>query len=137
MPRSTMANRRAIQFDKDLELRDFASAAVSASGNNAAIAFPATKQMSFKAVINVAVHTGYVASTAQWALAIEVSADNATFRQVGNSVVPTGTVNQLEIALEGAAVEDVVPNAAYVRVVHTKTGTPGNLTYGAFLTTCC
>lgn len=136
MPRSTLPNRRAIEFDKELELRPYENAAISATTSSLGLAFPGTKQMYFKAIINLAAHTGYVATTAQWSITIEFSVDNATFKQVGNAIVPTGIANQLEIALSGAAVEDIVPDAAYVRVTATKTGTPGALTFGAFLAPC-
>ncbi|SRR5579883_1349792 len=133
MPRSTLPNRRATQFDLNLQLRDQAATAVSATTAETAIAFPANKQLEFKAVINVTGYTGYVSPTAQWAVDVEFSADNVTFYQVGNSLVLTGVLSQLEIALSGGAVEAVIPNASYVRVKATKTGTPGDLSYGAFL----
>lgn len=133
MPRSTLPNRHSNQFDLQLQLRDQAAIAANASTAETAIAFPATKNLEYKAVVNVTGYTGYVATTAQWAVAVEFSADNVTFYQVGNSLVLTGVLSQLEIALSGAAVEAVIPNAAYVRVKATKTGTPGDLSYGAFL----
>jgi hypothetical protein len=136
MPRSTLPNRRAIEFDKELELRPYEATALAATASSTAITFPGTKQMYFKNIINLAAHTGYVAGSAQWSIATEFSADNVTFKQVGNAIVLTGIVNQIEIALSGAAVEDVVPEAAFVRVTATKTGTPGNLSFGAFLAPC-
>lgn len=135
MSRSTIANRRALQFDKELELRDIAKVAAAATASEPAIAFPATKQLAYKAVIDVAAHTGYVAGTAQWAISVEVSADNVTFKTVA-AVIPVGTQTRFEVALSGEFVEDVLPSAAYVRTTATKTGAPGNLTYGAFLSRC-
>lgn len=132
MARSTLPTRRSYRFDKSLELRDYASVAIAASTNGADLAFPATKQMDYKAIVNAASYSAYVANTAQWSVAIEASADGITFKQVGTSVVLIGDT-QVEIALSGAGVEDVVPNAEYLRVVATKTGTPGNLTFGAFI----
>lgn len=136
MSRSTIANRRTTHFDKETELRDYDAAAINATASATAIAFPATKQMAYKAVLNVAAYTDYTADTAQWSIAVEASADNSTFKPIGNAIVPTGAGGQFEIALEGAAVEDIVPGAAYVRVTATKTGLPGDLTYGAFLSSC-
>jgi hypothetical protein len=135
MSRSSIGNRRAITFDKELELRSIKLAAISATTNQTAIAFPATKQLDFKAVIQVATHTGYVAGTAEWTIEVQASADNATFKRVGNPVTPAGSIVNFEIALSGRSIENIVPDAAYVRVIATKTGSPGNLTYGAFLTT--
>ncbi|MBD1995161.1 hypothetical protein H6G00_00775 [Leptolyngbya sp. FACHB-541] len=132
MSRSTIANRRSAQFDKELELRDYSKVALAASAPEAAIAFPATKQMTYRCIVNVGSHTGYVAGTAQWNIAVEASADNVSFKPVG-SVATTGAIAGLEIALSGSSVESVVPNAAYIRVTATKVGAPGNLTYGAFL----
>ncbi|MBD2488998.1 hypothetical protein [Aulosira sp. FACHB-615] len=135
MPRSTIANRRATIFDKALELRDYTAAAISATTAGTAISLQATKLKSYKCVVDVAAHTGFVATSAQWDITVEASTDNSTFKPVG-TVTPQGTQNRFDLPLSGEWVEDIVSGALYVRVKATKTGSPGNLTYGAFLTVC-
>ncbi|MBD2437376.1 hypothetical protein [Nostoc sp. FACHB-110] len=136
MPRSTIANRRAIPFDKALELRDYSASAISATTAGTAISLAATKLESFKCVVNVAAHTGFSAGTAQWDITVEASTDNSTFKTVG-IVTPQGTANQFDLPLSGEWIEDIVSGAIYIRSKASKTGSPGNLTYGAFLTPSC
>ncbi|HYX14763.1 MAG TPA: hypothetical protein VE944_10420 [Nostoc sp.] len=137
MPRSTIGNRRSIIFDKALELRDFASAAISASTTESAIAIPATKLKAYKCVIDVAAHTGYVATTAQWDITIEAAlTSGGTYKTVG-TVTSSGAANRFDVPLSGEWIDDIVPDAYSIRVRATKTGSPGNLSYGAFLTTSC
>jgi hypothetical protein len=136
MPRSTIANRRAIQFDKALELRDYAALAISASTSETALAIAATKLKAYKAVVDVAAHTGYVATTAQWDVTIEAAlASGGTYKAVG-TFTATGVANRFDVPLSGEWIDDIIADAAYIRVKAVKTGSPGNLTYGAFLAPC-
>lgn len=136
MPRSTIANRRAIHFDANLELRDFDAAAISASTAETAIAYPVTKLMGYKCVVDVAAYTGYVATTAQWVITVEACATSGgTYKTVG-TFTPTGVAIRADVPLSGEWVDDIEADAAYIRVKATKTGSPGNLTYGAFLSPC-
>ncbi|WP_414755539.1 hypothetical protein [Anabaena sp. CCY 9910] len=135
MPRSTIANRRSHQFDKNLELRDYTAAAISATTAGSAIALDATKLVNYKCVVDVAAYSSYSAGTAQWTISVEASADNSTFAPVG-SITPAGTAGKFDIPLSGEWVQDLVASAAYIRVRAVKTGSPGNLTYGAFLQPC-
>jgi hypothetical protein len=128
-----MADRRSVRFDAELEIRDVDATAISATTSETAIAIPITKNLAHKCVIIAKAYSSYVATTAQWTITVEASADNSTFKQVGNAITPVGTADQFFIALEGAAIADVVPDAAYIRTTATKTGTPGTLQYGAFL----
>ncbi|MEH1790826.1 MAG: hypothetical protein V7L23_35985 [Nostoc sp.] len=139
MSRSTIANRRAISLDASLILRDFtAGIAVSATTAETAISNTNVAELCYyKAVVDVAAHTGYAAGTAQWAITIEASADNSTFVPVG-TVIPTGVANRFQIPLSGEWVEKNLPAASYTNIIYvrakaTKTGSPGNLNYGAFL----
>lgn len=133
MPPSTVADRRKMLLDKELELRAYTAAALSASTNGAALAIDATKIIAYEAICQIAAYTGYDAGTAEWALKIEVSDDDSTYVAATKDVVIDGTAQELRFALSGAAVNDVVADAIYVRVVATKTGSPGNLTFGAYL----
>lgn len=134
MTRSTIANRRKLIFDKALELRDRNSAAISASTTETAISLAASKLKYYKAVVDVDAHTGYVATTAQWDISIEAATTvGGTYKEVGKCTA-TGVANRFDIPLAGEWVEDVAGTALFIRVKATKTGTPGNLTYGAYLT---
>lgn len=141
MARSTIANRRAILLDASLILRDFTlGIAISATTAETAINNTNAAELRYyKAVVDVAAYTGYIAGTAQWTITIEASADNVTFVPVG-TVTPTGAAGRFQVPLSGEWVEKNLPNASYpninyLRAKATKTGTPGNLNYGAFLTT--
>ena len=137
MPRSTIANRRAIEFDKSLELRDYAAVAISASTTEAAIALSATKLMAYKCVVDVAAYTGYVAATAQWDITVEAAlTSGGTYKTVG-TFTALGTQSRFDVPLSGEWVDDIVAGAEYIRVKATKIGSPGNLSYGAFLTKSC
>jgi len=133
MPLSTIGDRRKDLFDKLLELRAYDAAALTATANGTALSIDATKIIAYEAICNIAAYTGYDAGTAEWALKIEVSADDSTYVAVTPDTVIDGTAQELRFALSGAAVNDVVADAIYVRVVATKTGSPGNLTFGAYL----
>ncbi|MEH1821524.1 MAG: hypothetical protein V7L31_20995 [Nostoc sp.] len=140
MARSTIANRRAILLDASLILRDFTTAvAISATTAETAISNTNVAELLYyKAVVDVAAHTGYVAGSAQWTITIEASADNSTFVPVG-TVIPIGVANRFQIPLSGEWVEKNLPSAAYPNIIYvrakaTKIGSPGNLNYGAFLT---
>ncbi len=139
MSRSTIANRRAISLDANLLLRDFtAGIAVSATTAETAISNINVAELCYyKAVVDVAAHTGYAAGTAQWTITIEASADNSNFFPVG-TITPIGTANRFLLPLSGEWVEKNVPGATYPNIIYvrakaTKIGSPGNLNYGAFL----
>ncbi|MEH2393696.1 MAG: hypothetical protein V7K21_19215 [Nostoc sp.] len=140
MARSTIANRRAILLDAYLILRDLTTAVVIATTTAEAAntnVNPAEVGY-YKAVVDVVAHTGYVASSAQWVITIEASADNVTFVPVG-TVIPTGVAGRFQVPLSGEWVEKNLPNTPYPNIIYTrakatKIGSPGNLNYGAFLT---
>lgn len=133
MPRSTIANRRAVNFDKNLELRNIASTAISASTAETAIAFFADKYNFYKAVVYAPAYTGYAAGTAEWQVVIEVSTTIAgTYRQVGIAILP-GVGGEIQIPLEGSYVEDILPGSTWIRTRAIKVGAPGNLAYGVYL----
>jgi len=122
-------------FDKELELRDYAAAAISATTSGTAIELPElTKQNEFSVLVNAAAYTGtFAAGTLQWGIAIEVSDQPSSgFVEVA-SVVPAGVAIEYKIPLSGDWVQQKKPGAKYARVTATKTGSPGNLTYGAFI----
>lgn len=133
MPRSTIANRRESQFDKALELRNFSAAAVSATTSETGVPFRARAYSKLRALIDVAAHTGYSAGTAQWTITVEAATSlGGSYTAVG-SFIPNGTQQQYRLPLTGGQIESIVAGTTHLRVTATKTGAPGNLTYGVFL----
>lgn len=133
MPRSTISSRRAVIFDKSLELRNASNPAISVSFAENPVQFPAEKYNFYKAVVHSPTYTGYVAGSAEWQAIVEVSTTLAgTYKQVGIATL-IGAGGDVQVPLEGSYIEDILPGAAYIRVRTVKVGAPGNLTYGAFL----
>lgn len=133
MPRSTIGDRRTSMFDKATELRNYSAAAVAANASETGIALPASKYGSIRAVVNAAAYTSYVATTAQWTIEIQAATTlNGTYTTVG-SVVLTGVQQEFDLPLSGEYIEQRVPGAKFIRANAVKTGTPGALTYGAYL----
>ncbi|MBW4598934.1 MAG: hypothetical protein KME29_04800 [Calothrix sp. FI2-JRJ7] len=136
MPRSTISNRRAVHFDKSLELRNASNPAISSGTAETGVDFPVRKQMKYTAAVHTTGYTGYVATTAEWQVAIEVSATLAgTYVQVGIAPLP-GAGGDVLIPLDGAYVEDILATAEFIRARSIKVGSPGNLVYGAYVSPC-
>lgn len=133
MPRSTIGNRRAAAFDKSLELRDYALAAISATTAGTGIPFSPEKTIMFRAIANYPTYTGYVAGTAQWEMQIQASTTlTGTYVTIA-SVPLVGTQQVAEVAVSGLSAGLLAAGAKFVRVNLVKTGTPGNLQCGAYL----
>lgn len=134
---STIADRRRRgTYDAELELRDYAAAAISATTAETGIKFAARKQEAFKVCISAAAYSGYSAGTAQWTITVEVSnALGGSYNVVAtlSPAVAAGAAIETEIVLGGDQVADIDPDCTHIRVQATKTGSPGNLTYGAWI----
>lgn len=135
MPISTLTPRRSLEFDTLLQLRARDAAALSATGSSTGLAFRANAYDDFMVEIITAAHTGYVAGTAQWSIQVEVSASlSSGYQAVGRAVVPDGTAQRTQIAVSGQSAFMVLgAEPLFIRVTATKTGSPGNLSYGAFV----
>jgi hypothetical protein len=121
-------------FDIETELRDVNAAAISATAADDAISFNPRAIESFKVCFAIGAYTSYSAGTAQWAIEVQISdAANGTFTTVGGSLIPVGAALETEIILSGAQCAIADDDAAYVRVKATKTGSPGSLSYGAWI----
>lgn len=133
MARSTIATRYGKLFDKELELYSYATAAVSATTNSTVKALEVRKLDDYEVIIDVAAHSGYSAGTAEWPITVSVSdTSGGTYTTIA-SFTPAGTAARRVIALSGAMVESIKSDAAYIKITATKTGSPGNLTFGAYL----
>ncbi len=117
--------------DKFLYLKE--SGSVNATTTEAGLlgANPATVG-AFKVVVRNNAYTGYVATTAQWTIDIQATADGTTYTTLA-SYTPAGVVDKREFAFTGFAVSKVVPGALMLRARAVKTGAPGDLTYAAFV----
>lgn len=130
------ARRKKGVYDSALELRDYDAAALSATGSEAGVSFPVRAQESFRVVINMAAYSGYVATTAEWTISVEVSdVVGGTYTEVASlpAAASGGAALQVPLDLNGALVEALDADAAFIRVTATKTGSPGDLTYGAYI----
>lgn len=132
---STIADRRRLApIDSALQLRDRAAAAISATTSETGLAFDATKIEAYKILINHSDISAVVATTAEWQIAVQASTTlGGTYSTVGGAISLGATASIRVVSLTGKEVNDVVPGAKFLRVTATKVGTPGNLTYGAWI----
>lgn len=139
MPISTMTPRRSLAFDKLIELRPYTAAALSATTSSTPLSFRANAYDDFIVEVDIAAHTGYTATTALWTITIEVSATSGSgYVQVGRSILTDGTAKVHQISVSGqSAFQAIGAEPLFIRVTATKTGSPGNLTYGAFISDYC
>jgi hypothetical protein len=131
---STIADRQGSSYDALTVIRPITSAAISATTSETGIAIPVASFEDIYAVLQVRAISAFVAGTATWSFAVEVSTTlGGTYTPVGSITLTSGAANDYLIPLSGYTVQKLVPNAGFVRVTATKTGTPGNLTYSAYL----
>lgn len=134
MPRSTIANRRTNAFDANISLRLITAAALSATTSTTGVFIPELlKHLYFKAVINANAYASHDGSN-NWSIAVEASEQLSTGYVTVGTVPLTGTLREFDLPLSGDWIEQRVSNARFIRVTATRTGAPGNLTFGAYLT---
>lgn len=129
MPRNTST------FDKFLELYDRVNGTpLAASANTTPILFDATAEQSFRCIVASAGYTGYVATTEEWQVALQVSDKvDGTFQTIGMISLP-GTAGNYPIGADGGTAYTLEPDARYVRLAITMVGTlVGELAFGAYL----
>lgn len=134
MAKSTIADRYASHYDALAVLREPGQAAISATAAETAIAIPITKLENCNCIVQYQALTG-IDATNNWSFVVSASATLAgTYVAISAAVTtPDGKPNDLAIPINGYTVAKQVPNAAFVRVTATKTGTAGALTYCAYL----
>ena len=125
------------QIDALTTLRDYTAAALSATTNGTPIEYPFDSEESVKVIINQAAYSSYAAGTAEWVLSLQVSNAVAGTYVTVESILPAlaagAASNGQEVFLSGELIRKAVANARFLRIVATKTGSPGNLTFGSFL----
>lgn len=136
---STLKNvRRRGTLDIETVLRDLTLSAISETTAQTAIALDLKTFESIKVCFAIGAYTSYSAGVNQWTIELQVSDQmNGTFTSVGGSIIPTGDALETEILIGGDQALNANANAAYLRVRATKTGSPGSLTYGAWLVPAC
>jgi len=132
MPLSTLGNRRSDTFDANLELRPYTAAAISATTSGTAVDLIGAAMSEFKCAVIMGAFTSFVDTVNFWTFSVEV-AITSSFVEIARFSPKSGAAQQIDIPLSGYLVDDAVPTAAKIRIVATKTGSPGALTYGAFL----
>jgi hypothetical protein len=134
---STIADRRVRgTYDAALELRDYAAAALSATTSSTGIAFVSRKIEAFKVCLSFAAYTSYSAGSAEWTIDIEVAATvGGSYTKVATLLPATfaGVAGETEFVIGGDEVADRLSTAEFIRVTATKTGSPGTLTFGAWI----
>jgi hypothetical protein len=131
---STIADRQGSHYDALTVIRPITAAALSATTSETGIAFPVTNYEDFSLALQVQTISSFTAGSAFWTLTAEVSTTlGGTYVPVGSVDLTSGAANDYLIPLSGYTIGKLVPNAAFVRVTATRTGTPGNLTYAAYL----
>lgn len=131
---STIADRRRRgTLDGLLVLRNPDSAAISATTSEVGRQIYPVKHERFKVVFSIDAYTGYIDNTAEWNIAVEVSASLSSGYVTVATVSPVGTALETEVNLGGDQVADALATAQYIRVTATKTGAAGNLDYAAWI----
>jgi hypothetical protein len=126
-------SRATRTFDKNLELRDVAAAALVATGSSTGIAFNPRTIQEYSAVLYVTAVSAD--ATATYVPTIEVSDTvGGTYVAIGSlpNLRATGAGNYV-IGLHGDAAKKLSPTAAFIRVTMTITGSTPSLTFGAYL----
>lgn len=134
---STIGDRRQRgPVDSDLVLRAYSAAALSATGSSTGVALDSKANLGYKVALSIAAHSGYSAGSALWTITVEVSNTlGGTYNPVGRAVVPVGTALETEVTISPLDAVGAAPSndPNFIRVTATKTGSPGNLTYGAWV----
>ncbi len=136
LPRANNSVNSA-QIDALTTLRDYTTAAISATANGTPIEYPFAAEESFKVIINQAAYSSYIATSAEWVISLQVSNAVAGTYVTVASILPAlaagAALNGQEVFLSGEQINKTVADARFLRIVATKTGSPGNLTFGSYL----
>lgn len=131
---STINYRKLGTFDASLSLRSPSDSAVSATTPTAPIEFDAKTFNSFSVVLIHSDIANVVANSSEWTIAVQVaSARNGSYTTVATKKL-SGTGYRYQISLSGDEVFAVISAPRWVRLTATKIGTPGDLTFWAWIT---
>ncbi len=126
-----LTRTRAYPLDKETELKE--KGLVLETTSETAIALDIPSQCTIRFVLDHDAIANVTPGTAEWVVTLEISDDNSTFTAVRTFTLTADTATY-ESPVSGSEMSQIVANATHARVTATKTGSPGDLTYGAFLT---
>lgn len=134
---STLGDRRVRgTYDAALALRTPEAAAVSATTSTTRIQFACRKIEAFKVCFDIEAYTSYSAGSAEWTIAVDVSATVDGASTVIGTILPAvlaGAAGEFEMVFGGGEIEDRLATAEFIGLVLTKTGSPGNLTVSSWI----
>lgn len=129
----TLSPRNTSNYDVLHALLDGTPVAVTTTGTP--INIDVTALNLARCIIGSAGYTGYVATTAEWTVSLEVSdASDGTYVPIGSLTVP-GTAGNYSFGISGEGIYKILPTARYVRAVATLTGAAGTATFEVYLGT--
>lgn len=120
-------------FDKQLELRNVADGAETATAAETGLALPVRQAGNFKAVFDV---TALDTASGNETYVVSVETDSVaafTDSPVKIGEVAMAATGAYELPLSSRQIETLDPNAAAIRCKATLGGTTPSITYGAFL----
>lgn len=125
----------AYNVDAEFVFREFTAAAISATTSTNPIKFKPDKNSRYKIVVQTAAQSGIDGSN-YWDVTVQADTSSAFGSPVTLATYRVPAVAQThELPLTKEVGELLDPGATHLRVTATKTGTAGNLSFGAFLTT--
>lgn len=132
---STLKGRqRRGTLDIETVLRDYTLSPISATTTQTAIAIDLKTFESIKVCFSIGAYTSYSAGVNEWKIELQVSDQvNGTFTPVSGVITAKGEALETEILIGGDQALTANSSPNYLRVVATKTGSPGSLSYGAWI----
>lgn len=128
----TISPRNESSYDHLLALLEGDSIAVTTTGDPINFDITATPPTT-RCIIGSAGYTGYVATTAEWTVSVEVSdASDGTYIPIGSLTLP-GTAGNYSFGISGQGVYKTLSTARYVRAVATLTGLAGAAAFEVYL----
>ena len=125
------------QADALTTLRAADAVAITTTTNGTPIEYPFTAEENVKVILNQTGYSGYVATTAQWTISLQACATvGGTYVEVATfsaSLSAGASYSGQEAFLSGWQINNIVPDARFLRSVATVVGSAGALTYGAYL----
>jgi hypothetical protein len=132
MPLPLQAPRRGYHYDLLAVLKSLGSPK-AATTSEPGVAFPVRFLDVGRLVIHYSQIAGTVNAINNWIIAVEVSDTiGGTYTEIARSSALPARGQNVELVINGARAQ----TANFIRVTAIKLGTPGDLTYGAYIAPC-